>query len=194
MKELLQDLKNKYKLKNITKQRDDLYFVTIPKEMTIDFITHLRDYEKFTHLAFLNAVDYLEDGIFQLTYMLHNHEIHKSLGVRVHIPRKEPEMITIFHLWQQAAVYEREIKELFGIRFPGSPRQHESFVLEGWQDIPPMRRDFDTLKYSQETFFPRPGRETYDPKEYMKQKLYPEQEYKLPNPQQKTQIQEDKNA
>ena len=174
MKELLQKLKKKKTLKNIKKQREDLHFVTIPKEKAVDFITHLRDYEKFTHLAFLSAVDYLEDGIFQLTYLLYNHSENLSLGVRVQISRHEPEMITICHLWQQAAVYERELKELFGIRFPGSPRQDESFVLEGWQEIPPMRRDFDTLKYSNETFFPRPGRETHDPKTYMKQKLYPE--------------------
>jgi NADH-quinone oxidoreductase subunit C len=91
----------------------------------------------------------------------------------VEISRKEPEMITLHHLWKQVSAYERELKEMFGIRFPGSPRQHESFVLEGWQEIPPMRRDFDTLKYSIETFFPRPGRQTHDPKTYMRNKLYP---------------------
>jgi len=36
-----------------------------------------------------------------------------------------------------------------------------------------MRREFDTLKYAEETYFPRPGRETHDPATYMKQKLYP---------------------
>jgi len=36
-----------------------------------------------------------------------------------------------------------------------------------------MRRDFDTKKYSEETYFPRPGRKTHDPKTYMKEKLYP---------------------
>lgn len=172
--ELLNNLKKKYDLKKIKKQREDLFFVTVPKEMAVDFITHLRDYQKFTHLVLINAVDYLENGKFQLTYLLHNHAEHISLGIRVEISRKEPEMISIHHLWQQAAVYERELKEMFGIRFPHSPRQHESFVLEGWQEIPPMRRDFDTLKYSQETFFPRPGRSTNDPRTFMKKKLYPD--------------------
>ncbi len=174
MKELLNDLKKKYGLKKIKRQRDDLFFVSVPKDYAVDFITHMKDYEKFTHLAFLNAVDYLEKDIFQLTYLLNNPDSHLSLGVQVDIPRKQPEMITMHHLWRQVAAYERELKEMFGIRFPGSPRQHESFVLEGWQEIPPMRRDFDTLKYSNETFFPRPGRTTHDPKKYMREKLYPD--------------------
>jgi NADH-quinone oxidoreductase subunit C len=49
-------------------------------------------------------------------------------------------------------------------------------MLEGWDDIPPMRREFDTKKYSEETYFPRPGRETKDPAEHMKKKLYPDEE------------------
>ncbi|MCF7793128.1 MAG: NADH-quinone oxidoreductase subunit C [Candidatus Cloacimonetes bacterium] len=174
MKELLNAIKKKYGLKKVVKQRDDLFFVTVPKSYAVDFITHMKDYEKFTHLAFLNAVDRLEKNLFQLTYLLDNPTSNISLGIRVEVSRTEPEMTTIHHLWNQVAAYERELKEMFGIRFPGSPRQHESFVLEGWQEIPPMRRDFDTLKYSNETFFPRPGRQTHDPKEYMKEKLYPD--------------------
>jgi NADH-quinone oxidoreductase subunit C len=63
---------------------------------------------------------------------------------------------------------------MFGIDFPGSPGVDESFILEGWQEIPPMRKDFDTAAYSEKTFFPREGRKTDDPKEYMKEKLYPD--------------------
>jgi NADH-quinone oxidoreductase subunit C len=83
-------------------------------------------------------------------------------------------MTSIHHLWQQAKIYQRELREMFGIDFPGSPGLHENFALEGWEDIPPMRRDFDTKEYSEKTYFPRPGRQTHDPREYMKQKLYPD--------------------
>ena len=63
---------------------------------------------------------------------------------------------------------------MFGIDFPDSPRVEEDFILEGWTGIPPYRRDFDTLKYSTETFAPRPGRETRDPAQHMKEQLYPD--------------------
>ncbi len=85
------------------------------------------------------------------------------------------EMESIHHLWAQAATYQRELKEMYGVHFPGSPRIDDEFALEGWKDIPPMRRDFDTLAYSERTFFPRPGRESHDPVEYMKQNMYPDE-------------------
>ena len=85
-------------------------------------------------------------------------------------------MHSIHKLWAQAADYQRELKEMFGIDFPGSPRVDESFMLESWREIPPMRKEFDTHEYVQRTFFPRPGRETNDPRVYMKKKLYPDLE------------------
>ena len=44
---------------------------------------------------------------------------------------------------------------------------------EGWDGPPPMRRDFDTKEYSNNTFFQREGRVNFDPREYMREKLYP---------------------
>jgi NADH-quinone oxidoreductase subunit C len=95
--------------------------------------------------------------------------------IRVPLDRDTPVMGSIHHLWAQAATYQRELHEMFGIDFPGSPRVDEPFILEGWQNIPPYRRDFDTKRYAEETYFPRPGRSTNDPAEYMKKKLYPEE-------------------
>ena len=63
---------------------------------------------------------------------------------------------------------------MFGIDFPGSPGVNDDFILEGWRDIPPYRRDFDTLQFSEENFRHRPGRETRDPAGHMKQQLYPD--------------------
>jgi NADH-quinone oxidoreductase subunit C len=96
------------------------------------------------------------------------------MGIRVMVDREEAEMVSIHHLWAGAATYQRELFEMFGISFPGSPRMKEPFILEGWKEMPPYRRDFDTLKYSEKTYFPRPGRSTNDTAKYMKEKMYPE--------------------
>jgi hypothetical protein len=108
----------------------------------------------------------------------HNGDLLLAPGLESSAVARKPaytEMDTIHHLWAQAATYQRELKEMYGVDFPGSPRVNDEFALEGWADIPPMRRDFDTLEYSERTFFPRPGRKTYDPVEYMKQNMYPDE-------------------
>ncbi len=175
MKELIARLEEKFEISTVVYQKKDQTYLTVSKNDAVALITHLRDYEGFTHLVLLTAVDWLEENQFQLTYLLNNYDEKIDLGVRVMLDRETPVMTSIHHLWETAATYQRELKEMFGIDFPGSPRVNEEFILEGWEGIPPYRRDFDTKKYSEETYFPRPGRKTNDPAEYMKKKLYPEE-------------------
>ena len=176
MKEIIENIKTRFKVSDVILQRQNMTFMTTGKESAIPLITWLRDYEGFSHFVLLSTVDWNEDGFFQLTYLLNNPAKKVDLGIRTFILRKNAEMTSAHHLWEQVATYQREIKEMFGINFPGSPRVDESFLLEGWDDIPPMRREFDTKEYSEKTFFPRPGRESNDPATYMKSKLYPDEE------------------
>lgn len=174
MQALYDTLKPRFLLGEFTRQRDDLAFITVEAVRLHALLRHLRDQEGFTHLVLLTAVDWLEDGQFQLTYLLNNRVKRQDVGLRVLIARDNATMESIHDLWAAAATYQRELREMFGIDFPDSPRLHEDFILEGWQDIPPYRRDFDTLKYAQENYRDRPGRETRDPAQHMKQQLYGE--------------------
>jgi len=173
MKSLFERLQALFAVTDFKQQRTDLAFVHIPKEHAELLIRHLRDHEGFTHLVFLTAVDHIEDGIFRLIYMLHDYETKNTLRVRVDLSREQPVMTSIHELWEQAGLYQRELKEMFGIDFPGSPGVDEDFLLEGWDEIPPMRREFDTRAYAEKTFFPRPGRQSKDPRTHMQEQLYP---------------------
>ncbi|OQY36805.1 MAG: hypothetical protein B6226_05980 [Candidatus Cloacimonetes bacterium 4572_65] len=170
MKDIYIRLEESFKSTNLIKQRDDLYFVSMPKDRVIPALKHLRDNEGFTHLVMLTAVDYIEDGEFELNYLLHNHQLKITLGVKTRIDRENAEMQTFHELWGQCETYERELHEMFGIYFPGSPRLDENFLLEGWDQIPPMRRDFDTLQYSKENYYFNKKRKSNDPRTYMQQK------------------------
>lgn len=173
MKELLKRLDAGFLISRQDIQRKNLAFVTLAKNVAVQAISYLRDYEGYRHLVIISAVDYIEKNIFQLTYLLHNYETHTDLGLRVDLDRDNPGMDSIHHLWAAAQVYQRELHEMFGIDFPGSPRLHEPMILEGWDDMPPMRKDFDTKKYSEETYFPREGRHTLNTKEVMEKDVNP---------------------
>lgn len=139
-KKIIERLSAYYEISGIKEQKASLMLLTIPKQQATRLIRELRDNEGYTHLSFLTAIDYIEDGHFTLTYMLHNYINHHSMVVHVDIDREQAEMDSIHELWAQAATYQRELREMFGIRFPGSPRLEEDFCLEGWDEIPPMRR------------------------------------------------------
>jgi len=174
MRDLHTRLQHLFPLGEMTEQRPDLGFVTVPAAYLRPTLLHLRDREGYTHLVLLTAVDWLEEDLFQLTYLLSNRSTGCDIGLRVKFPRQAAHMESIHDLWPTAATYQRELREMFGIDFPGSPRLHEEFILEGWNDIPPYRRDFDTLKYARANYNDRPGRETHDPEQHMKQQLYPD--------------------
>ncbi len=174
MQTLYSRLKALFPLGELDIRRGDLAFVEAPAEYLRPLLLQLRDQEGFGHLVLLTAVDWLEDGYFQLTYLLCNRKHALDLGVKVLIPRDGATMQSIHDIWPTAETYQRELREMFGIDFPGSPRVDEDFILEGWDDIPPYRRDFDTKKYSEENYEHRPGRETSDPAKHMKDQLYPD--------------------
>lgn len=173
MRELLDRLASDFGVTDIIELRPATTALKVKKEQGERLIRELRDCEGFTHLSFITCTDWIEDGIFRLTYMLHNYDMNWSLAVHVDLDRDSAEMTSIHGLWAQAWTYQRELREMYGISFPGSPRLHEDFCLEGWDNMPPMRRDFDTAKYSAETFGHREGRVTIVPREHMKVQFYP---------------------
>jgi len=175
MRDLIERLTQRYKLGAPTFQRPDLTFVNLTQNDQLRaLLLELRDKEGFTHLVLLTAVDWIEEGRFQLTYLLNNRAANRTLGLRVFLDRAVASGETIHDIWPTAETYQRELREMFGIDFPGSPRVNDEFILEGWTDMPPYRRDFDTLAYAQQTYRDRPGRATEDPRALMKTKMYPE--------------------
>ena len=172
-KDLYDRLAIRFGIAPVEEKRADLAFIGASSEDALALIAHLKQSEGFTHLVFFTAVDHIEEGEFELKYMLHSHDRNLDLGVGVRVSREEASADSIHHLWPAAVTYEQELAEMFGIDFPGSPRIGHSFVLEGWEDLPPMRRDFDTRAYSEETYYERPGRETHDTREHMRKELYP---------------------
>ncbi|MDD4308859.1 MAG: NADH-quinone oxidoreductase subunit C [Candidatus Cloacimonetes bacterium] len=173
MKELFNTLSKQFELTDYQSKRDNQAFVTATSSQLVSLLTHLRDIHGYTHLVMVTCVDWLEDGKFQVTYLLHNYATKTDLGIFVFIPRDNPVMDSMHHLWEQARVYQRELHEMFGIDFPGSPGVYKPMILEGWQGPPPMRRDFDTKVYCEDTYSNR-ERQHKEPEQYMKEQLYPE--------------------
>ncbi|MBU0926991.1 MAG: NADH-quinone oxidoreductase subunit C [Spirochaetes bacterium] len=174
MNELATRLAGRYGARDWHDQRKDLASVAVDVIRIRDVLAWLRDEEGYRHLSFATAIDNIERNVFTLTYALRNHEARQGLLIHADVDRDDPTVDSIHLLWGQAWTYQREMKEWFGIDFPGSPRVDEEFVLEGWDGPPMMRRDFDSLAYSDATYAERPGRVTHDPAAHMRDRLFPE--------------------
>ncbi|MBW1932018.1 MAG: NADH-quinone oxidoreductase subunit C [Deltaproteobacteria bacterium] len=137
---------------------DDRVLVTAENNNVHTLLRFLKD-EGFGHLALVSAVDWIENDIFELCYILTSYEQDESdsnknglhIILKTKIPRKEPEFETITSIFPNAEPYEREIYELFGIKFEGHKRLIP-LLLEREYTIPPFRKDFDTRKYVEGVF------------------------------------------
>jgi len=176
MQKGINNLIERFGATDMVERRPGLTFITVDQHKAVAAITHLKDIDGYTVLSFITATDWIEDGKMQLTYMLNNPEEIAEIGLRVMLERKEEageSMETIHHLWPNAKKWQQELKEMFGIDFPTSPGVNDPFILEGWDDMPPYRRDFNTKQYSADTYFPREGRVKHDPATYMREQLDP---------------------
>ena len=133
--------------------------VTVENDGVPAILRFLKD-AGFDHLALLSAVDWIEDDCFELcfiltSYMQNDDEYtgHQRLHIilKTPIPREKPQFKTAIGIFPNAEPYEREIHELFGIKFEGHPRL-TPLLLEREYEIPPFRKDFDTRKYVEEVF------------------------------------------
>ena len=95
MEQLLNELQTRFGVSEPRRKRDNLAFVRCDRTWAVDLLTHLRDREDYTHLVFLTAVDIIEQGVFRLTYLLHNYETRSDIGVEVEIERDNAVMESI---------------------------------------------------------------------------------------------------
>ena len=132
--------------------------VSVSKKLIPSVLSYVKDQLSFTHMSHMSCVDWLEDEHFELIYILWSPEYKVQLLVKTLINRENPSIENVDMIWGQLNTYQREIREMFGIEFPGMEGRQE-FILEDWDDMPPMRRDFDTAEFIKEAYFERPGRE-----------------------------------
>jgi len=138
--------------------RDHRVQVNADKNTVSSILLFAKNQLGYIHLAHMTCVDWIDQGEYEMIYTIYSPVDKITLFVKTRIDREHPVMENIDTIWDQANTYEREMREMFGIEFPGLVGEHD-FILEDWDQIPPMRKEFDTHKYASETFFTRPGRE-----------------------------------
>ena len=81
----------------------------------------------FDYLNFVTAVDYYDH--FEVVYMLSSLEHNHSLTIKTRCyDRENPVLPSVVGLWQGADFQEREIYDLFGIKFEGHPNMKRIFL------------------------------------------------------------------
>ena len=154
-----EQLESTFKPVVVTIPEDTRIVVNVKKDQVLAVLRFLKD-RRFDHLALVSCVDWIEEKEFELVYILtrytqgneeHPNQERSHLILKTRISRQNPQLETITGIFSNAEPYEREIHELFGVKFEGHQRLTPLF-LERDYEIPPFRKDFDTRKYVKDVF------------------------------------------
>ncbi len=132
-------------------QRENRVFVDVDKDKVISTLYSMK-LMGFHQLSVQNVIDRINDGKFEIFYVLYSHEYKINVVVRTWIDRDNPVIETAANIYPSAHTWEREISEMFGVEVEGNEDSGKPFILENWKDVPPMRKDFNSVKYSSEHF------------------------------------------
>jgi NADH-quinone oxidoreductase subunit C len=105
----------------------------------------------FQRLLTVSAVDWIEAGIYEVYFVVHNLNENVYIKVTTNIQRDDPRVPSLSEIWLNAAMHEREAWELFGIHFDGNAMLGPLF-LEDWVGPPPFRKDFNWREYVKKNF------------------------------------------
>ncbi len=131
--------------------RDEVSLIVQPEDI-VEVCRTLRDEYNFDFLADLTAVDYWPQQAprFHVVYQLYSYLHNVALRLRVPVDGEEPEVPTVEGVYPNANWYEREVWDMFGIKFAGHSDLRRILMPFDWVGHP-LRKDYP-LGYEEPQF------------------------------------------
>lgn len=124
---------------------DDL--AVIEADALIPIVTFLRgEPHEYTMLLDLTCVDYQgEEPRFEMVYHLFSLSRNRRLRLKARLSERDLSIDSLTGLWKNANWLEREVFDMFGVRFEGHPDLRRLFMYDGFEGYP-LRKDYPLRK------------------------------------------------
>jgi NADH-quinone oxidoreductase subunit C len=116
--------------------------VEIAPERLVEACRLLKHERQFERLSTVTAVDrYPSQPRFEVVYHLQSITRKQRLRLKCRLPGEQPEIDSATAVWRSANWFEREVFDLFGIRFRNHPDLRRIMMPDGWEGHP-LRKDY----------------------------------------------------
>jgi NADH-quinone oxidoreductase subunit C len=107
------------------------------------FANSLRNHPElnFDYLFCLTCVDWKTH--LTMVYHLESTQYRHTIVIKSKLDRVQPQIESVSHIWRTAEFHEREVYELFGVKFLNHPDLRLLILPEGWEGKNPLRKDFE---------------------------------------------------
>jgi NADH-quinone oxidoreductase subunit C len=138
--------------------RDNLRLF-VPPSRLVELLTVLKDCCGFAFLSELGATDYLgypgrTRARFEVHYVLRDLDTSEFLVVKAGVDDPSPALPSVVPLWPGADWMEREVFDMYGIRFTGHPDLRRILMPEEFTAYP-LRKDYPLRGRGERHNFPR---------------------------------------
>jgi len=121
--------------------------LVVPRELLRDTAEFCRTNLEFNFLSDATSVDrFPVEPRFELNYHLVSIPRREKVRLRVWVSSDDPVVDSLVPVWPGANWLEREIFDLFGIRFSGHPDLRRILLPDDWEGHP-LRRDYPVEGY-----------------------------------------------
>ena len=101
----------------------------------------------YNFLEDVTCVDWLPaKERFQVTYHILSHTLKQRIRLIAFVEEADLQIASITSVWPSANFYEREVFDLFGVRFGGHPNLRRIMMPDEW-DGHPLRKDYPVEGY-----------------------------------------------
>lgn len=145
-------------------ENSTLLEIHMPKEKLIQVIRFLQEDDKlyFTTLIDVFGVDYpLREKRFEIIYNLLSTKFNYRVAIKIMVSEEE-EAPSICKLFSNAIWYEREIYDMYGIKFADNPDMRRILTDYGFEGHP-LRKDFPLTGYKEVRYDFEQERVIYEP-------------------------------
>lgn len=136
--------------------------IVVPAKSLDQVMSLLKNEHGFDYLVDITCVDYLQyrgaTSRFGLVYLLANTQSAARLTIRVLLDEPELTVPSLVPLWEGANWMEREVWDMFGIRFAGHPDLRRILMPEEFT-AHPLRKDYPLQGRGERHNFPTITRE-----------------------------------
>lgn len=145
---IVEKLKTRFGGSEITEQKtsDEFPTIWVSKDKLIDVISFLKTEvsKPYRMLYDLTAIDErtrakrveMPEGDFTVVYHLLSFERNDDIRIKVPLKGEYPSLPTITKVWSNADWYEREVYDMFGIKFDGHPHLKRILMPLTWEGHP----------------------------------------------------------
>jgi NADH-quinone oxidoreductase subunit C len=124
-------------------------YMVVEPSIVSELLQILRDREQFDYCVDVTAVHYPDrEKQFELIWILYSFATNERIRVKTMIADGEsaPSAVSV---WATANWLEREVYDMFGIRFDGHPDLKRILLPDGWKGHP-LRKDYGIIQQDQE--------------------------------------------